>query len=109
MFTNQIGMFTDLNMIRNLMIKANLTVEFSAKIRSSSGFSRSNLLTSVVCNTVHKFATALVKDRQEILHIRPAFVSLICNFLMFHHQCQYKNVDCISMRGSRFVDIFIEG
>ena len=32
-----------------------------------------------------------------------AFVSLICNFLMFHQQSQYKNVDCIFMRGSRFV------
>ena len=80
-------------MIREYLVNLeSLTGEFSAKIRSSSGFSRSNLLTSVVCNTVHKFATALVKDRQEILHIRPAFVSLICNFLMFHHQSQYKNV-----------------
>ena len=91
-------------MIKEYLVNLeSLTGEFSAEIRSSSGFSRSNLLTSVVCNTVHKFATALVKDRQEILHIRPAFVSLICNFLMFHHQCQYKNVDCSSMGGSRFV------
>ena len=95
-------------MIREYLVNLeSLTGEFSAEIRSSSsGFSRSNLLTSVVCNTVHKFATALVKDRQEILHIRPAFVSLICNFLMFHHQSQYKNVTRSSMRGSMVVGIF---
>ena len=50
-------------MIREYLVNLeSLTGEFSAEIRSSSGFSRSNLLTSVVCNTVHKFATALVKD-----------------------------------------------
>ena len=55
------------------------------------------------CQDLASFLSQPVKDCQEILHIRPAFVSLLRNFLMFHQQSQYKNVDCISMRGSWFV------